>query len=111
MNRGAGVFAVFVVAGQLLAACAGQIPPPTEADVLRAATGFPGTTLADLDLGRSLYVGHCSGCHNLHRPDAYSPDKWPGMIDEMREKAKLEPAEAVYVTRYLVVAAGAPAKR
>lgn len=94
----------------LLAAlgCAGQLPPPTEADALRASARYPGTTVADLTEGRRLYVERCSGCHALVRPQAKGPDEWPKLVAEMTERAKLPEATAQQIVRYLVVASGAP---
>ena len=83
--------------------CAGQLPSPTPADVNRAAQSWPGTTLADLHMGRQLYIERCSGCHNLYVPSALSADTWPDKVYEMKGRAQLTPAEAEAVIRYLVV--------
>ncbi|HXU83510.1 MAG TPA: cytochrome c [Polyangia bacterium] len=88
--------------------CAGQLPPPSEADALRASSRYPGTTVADLTRGRKLYVEHCSGCHALVRPQTKGPDEWPKLVAEMTERAKLPEATAQEIVRYLVVASGAP---
>lgn len=87
-------------------ACATQqIHDPGAADVAAATERWPGTTVADLQHGRSLYASHCSSCHALYRPEAYSADKWRGFVTEMIGRAKLAPTEADDVIRYLVVAA------
>jgi mono/diheme cytochrome c family protein len=83
--------------------CAGQIPPPTEADALRASARYPGTTLADLTHGRELYIEHCSHCHSLHRPTEQPPSAWPKIVREMTKRAKLDEASAGELIRYLVV--------
>ncbi len=90
-----------------LVGCAGQLPPPTEADAIRASMRWPGTTVEALAHGRSLYVDHCSGCHRLYRPDRYAPERWPAFVREMSERSKLAEAEAEPVIRYLIVAATA----
>jgi len=92
----------------LAVGCAGQLPPPTEADVLRASTRYPGVTVADLTRGRKLYVQHCSGCHALVRPQTKAPDEWPKLVAEMTERAKLDQPTVQEIVRYLVVASGAP---
>jgi hypothetical protein len=97
-----------IALGALLAGCAGQLPPPTEADALRAATQFPGTTVGDLSRGRKLYVERCSACHALVRPEQKSPQEWPKLVQEMDERAKLGAQVSAEITRYLVVASAAP---
>jgi hypothetical protein len=91
-----------------LAGCAGQLPPPSEADALRASARYPGTTVADLARGRKMYVERCSGCHALVRPDRKGPDEWPKLVAEMTDRAKLNEDVAQEILRYLVVASGAP---
>ncbi len=91
------------------AGCAARLPPPTEADALRASVRWPGTTVAELARGRSLYIDHCSGCHALHRPTELPPSAWPRIVGEMEERSRLDPVTAAAMIRYLVVAAGAPA--
>lgn len=73
----------------MLASCAAPIPRPTDADVLRAATQRPETTLAELERGRSLYMSRCSGCHRPYPPGWLVPAGWPAQVDEMAERAKL----------------------
>jgi mono/diheme cytochrome c family protein len=90
------------------AGCVGQLPPPTSADALRASAQWPGTTVEELASGRRLYVQRCSGCHALHRPSEKPPEAWPRYVREMTERSKLDEARAQAITRYLVVAAGAP---
>jgi hypothetical protein len=91
--------------------CAGQLRAPTLADAVHASNRWPGTTVADLQLGQRKYVEHCSSCHTLYRPDAYPAHRWQGFVDEMVVRAKLAPADVRDIVRYLVVSAesGAPA--
>jgi mono/diheme cytochrome c family protein len=88
--------------------CAGQIPPPTDADALRASARYPGTTVADLAHGRELYIEHCSHCHSLHRPTEQPASAWPKIVREMTKRAKLDGASTEELIRYLVVASEAP---
>jgi mono/diheme cytochrome c family protein len=87
-----------------LAGCAAQIPPATEADALRASLRWPGTTVSELEHGRSLYLGHCSSCHSPYGPQRYATEKWRGFVQEMATRSKLGPADAEAVIRYLVAA-------
>jgi len=92
----------------LAAGCAGRLPPPTEADALRASARFPGTTLAQLAHGQKLYIDRCSSCHALPHPQQKRPDDWPRMVDEMKERSRMSDTVASEISRYLVVAAAAP---
>jgi hypothetical protein len=92
----------------LSSGCAGRLPPPTEADALRASSRYPGTTVADLTRGRRMYVERCSGCHALVSPAQKGPDEWPKFVAEMTERAKLSEGSANEILRYLVTASGAP---
>jgi mono/diheme cytochrome c family protein len=86
-----------------IAACGGGLPRPTPVDATRAQTRFPGTTVADLDRGRSLYVQTCAGCHALKAPGTLPPEQWKGEVDEMREKrgVAISDGDAELIVRYL----------
>jgi cytochrome c5 len=96
---------VSLSAGLLVAlvACARPtLPAATPADANRASATWPGTTSADLDRGRSIYVARCSGCHQPVQPTAIPATEWPGHIAEMKERAHLDEHEVTLVERYLV---------
>lgn len=76
------------------------LPRPTAADATRA-----GTTLAELEHGRSLYLNHCAGCHQPVAPSAKPASEWPAHVTEMQERAHLDDREAAAVIRYLVTMA------
>jgi cytochrome c1 len=96
------------LAAAAVAGCAGPLHMPIEADAARASQHWPGTTLADLQRGRGLYLNHCSSCHNLYRPEQYPGEKWRALVGEMTERAKLTGDEAETIVRYLVASAEAP---
>lgn len=91
-----------LLAAVAVAGCAAQLPPPGAEDAARAQLRWPGTTVEQLAHGRALYVEHCSGCHRVYRPGEYPSDRWPKLVGEMAERAKLNPAQADEVVRYLV---------
>ena len=64
------------------------------------------TTLQELQQGRALYVQKCAGCHNLHRPDEYTPEEWAMRMNEMTkdEDVVLSPGERELIGRYLMAA-------
>ena len=89
------------------AACAAALRHPTEADALAVASRYPGTTAADLERGRSLYVRRCAGCHTVPLPSVHTPAEWPEVIGEMAGRARLSPPERADIERFLVaVSAG-----
>ena len=91
-----------------LAGCASSSAPrATEADATRARLRWPGITLAELDAGRSLYVGRCGTCHVPPPPGDHTPEAWPGHVHEMAERAGLDDAEALQIERYVVTMAAA----
>jgi cytochrome c1 len=104
----AALFAGALAAALLGAGCAGQLPPPTAADALRASAQWPGTSVDELARGRKLYIEHCSGCHALYRPTDRPAEVWPKVVREMTVRSKLTDDKASEITRYLVVASGAP---
>jgi hypothetical protein len=87
------------------AGCAARIPPVREVDAAAAQAGWPGTTTADLDRGRHLYVVRCSACHLAHTPSERRSRDWPAVVDKMAPRAKLAAAEKIDVLRYLTVMA------
>jgi len=94
----------------LLAGCAHTAAPrPTDADAARAQTRWPSITLAELDHGRSLYVGHCGNCHLPPKPSEHSAEEWPVHVAEMSERAGLDHAQEELVVRYVVTMASSTA--
>jgi len=97
--------AALVAAVLTAGGCAAALRQATPDDAVRLAPRWPGTTLADLQRGRGLYVRRCSGCHNVYLPAAFPPEKWPGLVDDMAVKARLGPGERDDVVRFLVAVA------
>lgn len=89
-----------------LSACS-SLPQPTPADVTRAQTAYPHVTLERLAQGRKVYVGTCSGCHALHLPSEFPPNKWPALITEMQQvqRVKLSNEQRQQIEEFLVAMA------
>ena len=51
--------------------------------------------------GRTIYVDHCSSCHNLHFPKEYNAEGWKKQLDKMQLKAKITDQEKQLVLKYL----------
>lgn len=92
-------------------ACSASIPAPNAADVDRAQQRWPTASLAELEQGRSMYRSRCGNCHTSYSPGRYSPDEWPEIVDEMRERAELTADQHDQIVRYLVTIASRPSEK
>jgi hypothetical protein len=96
-------FLVLFVAAMAVG-CATAVVTPTSEDLQWASARWPKTTMDDLLRARTLYIARCAGCHNLHRPEEYSPDRWRTLVVEMRSEAKITPEEEELIVEYLSAA-------
>jgi cytochrome c5 len=87
------------------AACATQMPAPSQADATRIAMEWPGTTVETLARGRSAYLGRCTACHAAYRPDSQPAAAWRKIVAEMATRSKLDHRTTDDVVRYLVASA------
>jgi hypothetical protein len=85
-----------------VAACAPRTPPAASAsDASRA-----NVELAELQQGRKLLIAKCgSSCHTTPMPADHSVMEWPGKLDEMSDRAHLEPMQRALIEKYLVTMA------
>lgn len=85
-----------------LVACAPRTPPAaTAGDANRA-----NVELAELSQGRTLLIQKCgSSCHTTPMPADHTVLEWPGKLDEMSDRAKLEPMQRALIEKYLVTMA------
>ncbi len=103
-DRARGACAMLVVASAAMAGCTSTIPVPSTSDGQWAQTRWPDANVASLTRGRELYVNKCAGCHSLYVPSTIPASHWPSMIEEMRERANLQPTERDLILHYLVTA-------
>ncbi len=75
---------------------------PTSQDVARARQHWPDIDSMQLVHGMQLYQQKCGQCHFLYRPQRFSPQTWPRIVDKYAPKAKLTPEEKTLIIRYLV---------
>src|ERR1041385_5919286 len=92
------------VAGFALIACTTVVVHPGPRDATWASEKWPGTTIADLEHGRDVFVSRCSGCHDLPSPGAKKPDEWASVVGEMASGARLSASDQDLVLRYLSAA-------
>ncbi|MEZ4220315.1 MAG: cytochrome c [Polyangiaceae bacterium] len=103
------VFSV-LAAASLAVACSAALPHATDTHVGTAQARWPGTSVQDLERGRSDYTKRCTGCHHLHLPHEFPPDAWQHAVDEMRNKhgVRISDDEANSILRYLITLSGEP---
>ena len=88
----------------VVACGASATPAPIQADVARIENQYPGTKLAELEKGRSVYLSRCTSCHAPVAPRSIPAERWPHEVSEMSERARLGEDESL-VVRYLVAQA------
>lgn len=107
----------FAAAAILLAGCMypKSAEPPaslTAAEVDKARAKDPAADAAAVGAGRDLFVAKCGECHDHPDVMAIEDARWPGILEEMGEKAEIDAAQRAGVLRFILAvrAARAPAK-
>ena len=59
---------------------------PTQADVDRVQTKFPGYTLDELYQGKQLFEANCNLCHKLKKPASEPESEWREIVPRMVKK-------------------------
>ena len=87
----------------VLAACASFKPmAPAQSDADRAAQKFPGTTLADLTEGKSIFETKCHKCHSLKKPFGKSDEAIEKSLPRMAKRANIDSKQQDMVLKYLL---------
>jgi len=84
---------------------------PTQEDVNRVASKFPGYTLTELNEGKALYETHCGQCHALFPPTKESEAEWQRIVPVMAKKINskgmvLTSEKQDKILRYLITMSG-----
>lgn len=74
---------------------------PGEEQLTAVQMKHPGATLANLTDGYKLYTGTCTNCHGTKSIYRIAEAKWPNIIDDMGEKAKLSATQKEALTKYI----------
>ena len=89
---------IFIFIVTVLAACSAKITMMSESDASRAAKKISGTTLANLNEGKTNYEANCGLCHGLKKPDARTEEQWksivPRMVNQVNKKMGKEEIDA-----------------
>ncbi len=71
----------------ILCSCSAKFITPTQVDVDRVSSTYPGYTLTDLNQGKSIYEQNCNKCHGLKKLSSQSEKDWNVVVPEMVAKA------------------------
>jgi cytochrome c5 len=77
------ISAVFVILGCVAAR---QQSVPSQSDVDRVASKFPGYSLDELNKGKSLFEKYCGLCHGLKAPASQTEAEWNKIVPQMSGK-------------------------
>ena len=92
-----------LIAAALLWGCGARaLPAPAEPDRARLAARWPNVTVAQLQAGQQLCAQRCGACHQLYEPASQSAQRWPEVVREMKERAKLDDGQEQLVLQYLI---------
>ncbi len=58
-------------------------------------------SLAQLTEGRKLYVTRCSSCHQLYKPQQFTPVIWNKNLNDMQLRAKINDEQKQLILLYL----------
>jgi len=99
------IFGSIVALGLILVSCESteRAAPPLTAQMATRARATQHIELNALERGRSLFVSRCIECHTLPSIAQHSAAAWPGLIDEMAQRASLKPEERQAVLAYILV--------
>src|SRR5574338_1161290 len=76
---------------------------PTENNLPDMQEKVPGLTLQDAQQGFRLDKFNCSGCHDLHKPGAYTVKEWEKILPEMLSRTHINSEKDKQLIRnYLV---------
>ena len=94
---------IYISTAFLLFSCSPLIlVQPSENDAARASQKFPGTTLEELNQGKTFFEANCSKCHSLKKPFKVSEEKLNSIVPKMAKKAKLDDKTENLILKYLV---------
>ena len=105
MRPGGALWLVVLVG----AGCVAPLPHATVDDETRARAQWPAATVASLEAGRRLFAFRCSACHGLELPASHPVEKWPSILDEMQQEAKLSADERAAIEQFVLTIASRPA--
>jgi cytochrome c5 len=94
----------------ILSACKVSSITPSQQDVDRVSSRFPGYTLASLNEGKMLFETKCSKCHNAKKPQSRTEAQWKKIVPRMTQMANkktenITPENQEAILKYLITMA------
>lgn len=59
-------------------------------------------TEAQMEEGKTIFMGSCDKCHGLKEPETHTVAQWERILPRMSKKAKLEAEQAGKVRAYVL---------
>src|SRR5687767_14434148 len=81
---------------------------PSQTDVERVSSKYPGYTLEELNQGKTIFTQYCGQCHKLKKPESRTEEQWKTIVPKMvakvnkKEKDAIDAKEEEILLRYLV---------
>ena len=85
-----------------LLGCSSSAPSSKASDSTVAPVARPVPSAEVLAQGHDLFTMKCGTCHGLPDPAAHKAEKWPHLVDWMRQRANLDTAEASKVLAWVL---------
>lgn len=79
----------------VLYGCSKGIAPSDTAKVQATFAKYPDSE------GKQIFLDKCGKCHKYRIPEYYTAEKWPGIIDVMARKAKLNDGQKAAVLDFV----------
>ena len=79
---------IAIISLLFLTACSAKLATPTQTDADRVEQRMPGTTLADLQEGKTLFETKCTQCHKQRNPASKTESEWQQIIPIMAKRAE-----------------------
>jgi hypothetical protein len=102
-NKIKSIILVMGISGFIFTACASYTPiTPTQVDVDQASKLFPGTTMADLMQGKTIFEQNCGKCHSRNKPFTKTQDQIRNVLPKMASRAKIDNSSQELILKYLL---------
>jgi cytochrome c5 len=82
-------------------ACGTVGPPPAITPALASAGAALGVSEPELQAGRRIYTTQCTACHAARSIPGYSQAEWPGILDDMTRRARLDAVQGGQVRAFV----------
>lgn len=99
---------IIILSAICLASCSAKLYAPSQADVDRGSSKFPGLTADELKHGKALFEQKCTVCHGNKNPTSWTEAQWRKIVPAMSEKGnksgktQISPADQDAILKYVI---------